>query len=67
LKLNIDVTGPHLSVKKWTPIYDRKKGKTYYVKKDVYYLYILANSRRRFAELIGFTIKRKMERLIKAL
>jgi len=61
------VTGPHLKVKKGTPIYDRKKGKTYYVKKDEYYLYIRENSRRRFAELIGFTIRRKMERLMKAL
>ncbi len=50
-----------------TPIYDRKKGKTHYVKKDEYYLYIQVGSRRRFAELIGFTIRRKMERLMKAL
>ena len=67
LRLNIEVTGPHLSVKRGTSIKDKKTGKTYYVKKDVYYLYIRANSRGRFAELIGFTIKRKMERLIKAL
>jgi len=44
-----------------------KRGKTYYAKKDEYYLYILANSRGRFAELIGFTIRRKMERLMKTL
>ena len=67
LKLNIEVTGPRLSVKKGTPIYDKKIGKTYYTTKDAYYLYIRANSRRRFAELIGFTIRRKMERLMKAL
>ncbi len=67
LRLNIEVTGPHLGVKKGTPIYNRKRGKTYYVKKDEYYLYIRLNSRRRFAELIGFTIKRKKKRLIKAL
>ena len=67
LKLNIEVTGPHLIAKKGAPIYDRKKGKTYYRKEDVYYLYIRVNSRRRFAELVGFTIKRKMERLMKAL
>jgi len=45
---------------------DRKMGKTVYVKKDVYYLYIRVNSRQRFAELVGFTIRRKMERLMKA-
>ena len=61
------MTGPHLAVKKGTPIKDKKTGKTYYAKKDEYYLYIRANSRQRFAELIGFTIRRKMERLIKAL
>jgi len=67
LRLNIEVTGPHLTVKKGTPFYDKKMEKTYYAKKDVYYLYIRANSRRKFAELIGFTIKRKMEKLMKAL
>jgi len=67
LRLNIEVTGPHLGAKKGTPIYDKKIGKTYYTKKDVYYLYIQASSRRRFAELIGFTIKRKKERLMEAL
>mgnify|MGYP001626240713 CR=1 FL=1 len=67
LKLNIEVTGPHLIVKKGTPIYGKKIGKTYYAKKDAYYLYIRVSSRRRFAELIGFTIRRKMERLMKTL
>jgi len=67
LRLDIEVTGPYLGTKKGTSIYDKKIGKTYYAKKDVYYLYIRANSRRRFAELIGFTIRRKMERLVKAL
>jgi len=67
LELNIQVTGPHLNIKRGTPIYNRMKGKTYYRNKDVYYLYIQADSRGRFAELIGFTIKRKMERLMKAL
>jgi len=67
LRLNIEVTGPHLTVKKGTPFYDRKKRKTYYRRKNEYYLYVRASSRRRFAELIGFTIKRKIERLMKAL
>jgi len=67
LRLKIDVTGPHLLAKKGIPFYDRKRGKTYYAKKDEYYLYIRVNSRGRFAELIGFTIRRKMERLMKAL
>ncbi len=67
LKLNIEATGPHLLIKRGTPFYDKKIGKTYYTRKDVYYLYIRASSRRRFAELIGFTIKRKMEKLMKAL
>ncbi len=67
LKLKIDVTGPHLGTKRGTPFYDKKMEKTYYTKKDEYYLYIRGNSRGRFAELIGFTIKRKMEKLMKAL
>ncbi len=67
MRLNIEVAGPHLGVKRGTPFYDRKKRKTYYKKKDVYYLYIQVGSRRRFAEFIGFTIRRKIERLIKAL
>ncbi len=67
LKLNIEVTGPHLGTKKGTPIYNRKGGRTYYKKKDEYYLYIRASSTQRFAELIGFTIRKKMERVIKAL
>ena len=67
LKLNIDVTGPHLGRKKGKLIYDRKREKTYYRRRDAYYLYIRAKSRRRFTEPIVFTIKRKMERLMKAL
>ncbi len=67
LKLKIEVTGPHLIVRKGTLILDKEMRKTYYRKKDEYYLYIRASSRQRFAELIGFTVKRKMERLMKAL
>ncbi len=67
LKLKIQATGPYLCVKRGAPTYDRSVGKTYYTNKDTYYLYIRAKSRRRFAKIVGFTVKRKMERLMKAL
>lgn len=63
-RLGIQTTRPHLSVKKGTTFYDKKRKKTYYYYKDVYKLYIRVNSRRRFAELIGSTIQRKRERLL---
>ncbi len=63
LKIRIEASGPHLSIRKGTPFYCKKNGKTYFRDGDKYLLYIKANSRQRFAKVIGFTIKRKMERL----
>jgi len=62
-RLGIKTTGPKLSSKAGTPINDLKKGKIYFTRKDVYYLYICAEDRLRFYELIGFTIKRKQQYL----
>jgi len=62
-RLGIKTTGPKRSTKAGTPIKNPKTGKTYFARKDVYYLYICAESRLRFYQLIGFTIKRKQQRL----
>jgi len=65
LMLRIDVEGPHLYARMGTTIY--KPNKIYYRKKDAYRVYVRASSRQTFTELVGFTIKRKMERLRKLL
>jgi len=62
-RLGIKTTGPKLHVRAGTPIKILRTGKTYFAKKDCYYLYVLAESRLRFYQLIGFTIKRKQQRL----
>ncbi|MFN3655614.1 MAG: hypothetical protein ACK4TO_09915, partial [Candidatus Nitrosotenuis sp.] len=46
-----------------TPFYDREQGKTYTAKRDVYSIYVRADSRLRFHKYVGFTIKRKQQRL----
>ncbi|MEM3406147.1 MAG: LAGLIDADG family homing endonuclease [Nitrososphaerota archaeon] len=51
---NIDATGPHFN----------KKTKT---TKNCYYLYIRTNTLSNFYDYIGFIIKRKQQRLIKAI
>jgi len=63
LKLKIQVTGPHRKSMKGKTLYNKKNGKIYTCDKDVFYLYIKANSTQRYAKLIGFTIRRKLERL----
>jgi intein-encoded DNA endonuclease-like protein len=67
LTLKIEVTGPHLhtGTGEGTLLHSKKMKKTYRRRKNLYYLYVKANSSRRFAELIGFSIKRKMDRLLK--
>jgi len=62
-RIGIKATGPKLHSKAGTPIKDHKTGKTYFTNKHCYYLYVCAESRLRFYGLIGFTIKRKQQRL----
>jgi intein-encoded DNA endonuclease-like protein len=57
---DIDTTGPHLARKKSNIIHSPKANK------DEYYIYIRAKSLQKFYECIGFVIKRKQQRLIKA-
>jgi len=61
--LGIKATGPKLHVKTGRPIKHPKTSKTYLTRKHCYYLYVCAESRLRFYELIGFTIKRKQQLL----
>jgi len=67
LTLKIEATGPHLhtGTGEGTLLHNKKTGKTYYRRKNLYYLYIKASSLERFAVLIGFSIKRKMNKLLK--
>jgi len=62
-RLGIKTTGPKRSIKAGTPIKDPRTGKTYFTRKHCYRLYICAESRLRFYQLIGFTIRRKQQRL----
>jgi len=62
-RLGIKTTGPKISVKAGTPCKSPKTYKIFFARKDNYYLYVCAESRLRFYELIGFTIKRKQQRL----
>ncbi|MEM4180524.1 MAG: LAGLIDADG family homing endonuclease [Nitrososphaerota archaeon] len=57
--LGIKTTGLHLRAKKGTPIHDKRKGKPYRLRKNIYSLYISARSRQKFYELEGFTMIRK--------
>jgi len=62
-RLSIKATGPRLQTKVGKPLRNPTTGKTYSTRKNVYYLYIGAESRLMFYQLIGFTIKRKQQRL----
>jgi len=62
-RLGIKTTGPKLYSRVGKHIKNPETGKTHFARKDVYYLYIPAESRLKFYELIGFTIKRKQQRL----
>ncbi|MEM0482215.1 MAG: LAGLIDADG family homing endonuclease, partial [Nitrososphaerota archaeon] len=61
--LGIETTGPHLKSKSGTAFRDSRTGKTYRRKKDIYGLYVTADSRLMFYRLVGFTIERKRQRL----
>jgi intein-encoded DNA endonuclease-like protein len=62
-RLGIELTGPKISVQRGTVIHDPRTGKQYMAKKDCYYIYIRASSNANFYKYIGFTIKRKQQRL----
>jgi len=62
-RLGIKTTRPKLYFKVGTPMRDPTTGKTYIARKHCYHLYIPTESRLRFYELIGFTVKRKQQRL----
>ena len=63
---DIDTTGPHLITRKGN-IRHFPNGTITKTTKNYYYLYIRINSLLNFYKYIGFTIKRKQERLIKAI
>lgn len=65
--LGIEATGPHLYCRSRTTFHDRRQNKTYTRRKDVYNIYIPADSRLKFYRRVGFTIWRKQERLEKYL
>jgi len=62
-RLGIKATGPKLCSNAGTPMKNPKTGKTHFIRKDCYYLYVCAEDRLRFYQLIGFTIKGKQQRL----
>ncbi|MEM2928905.1 MAG: LAGLIDADG family homing endonuclease [Nitrososphaerota archaeon] len=63
---NINTTGPNLAVKSGK-VTHFPNGKIIKTTKNCYYLYVHANSLLNFYKYIGFTIKRKQQRLIKAI
>ncbi|MEM0481889.1 MAG: hypothetical protein QXM16_03250 [Nitrososphaerota archaeon] len=46
-------------MKRGALLFDKRQGKTYRTRKNLYYLYITAPSWLKFYELVGFTIMRK--------
>ncbi|MEM0078915.1 MAG: LAGLIDADG family homing endonuclease [Nitrososphaerota archaeon] len=61
--LGIRTTGPKIGTKKGTALFDKRNGKIYATKKDLYYIYVRMSDILRFYRLIGFTVKRKQKRL----
>jgi len=62
--LGIEATGPRLREEKGGMV--SIKGREYHVNKDQYYVYVRTNSLVAFCNKVGFTIKRKQERLERA-
>ncbi|MEM1953240.1 MAG: LAGLIDADG family homing endonuclease [Candidatus Caldarchaeum sp.] len=60
--LEIETTGPHLQAKRGRVLKD-PRGRTYKRKKNVYRLYVPSKFRLKFYQYIGFTIRRKQQRL----
>jgi intein-encoded DNA endonuclease-like protein len=63
---DIDATGPHLTRKEGS-IMHFPNGKIAKTNEDCYYIYIRAKNLLNFYKYIGFTIKRKQQRLIEAI
>jgi len=61
--LGIRTTRPKICTKKGTAFFDRRRGKTYTAKKDVYRICVRMSDVLRFYQRIGFTIQRKQKRL----
>jgi len=61
--LGIRTTEPKICKKKGTTIFDRRNGKTFTTKKDVYRICVRMSDVLRFYQRIGFTIQRKQKRL----
>jgi intein-encoded DNA endonuclease-like protein len=62
-KFGIATSGPWPTTRHGTPLYDPKRGKVYMRKKDCFCLRIRASSNADFYHIVGFTIRRKQERL----
>ena len=62
----IEATGPHLSTRKGSIIHF-PNGKIAKANKDYYYLYVRTKGFLSFYRHVGFSIKRKQQRLIKAI
>ncbi|MEM4297930.1 MAG: hypothetical protein QW815_06145 [Nitrososphaerota archaeon] len=61
--LGIETEGPQLGTKRGTSFTDPRNGKIFYAKKDVYCLYAPSDYRLKLYKQIGFTIRRKQQRL----
>ncbi len=61
--LGIETTGPKISARKGTLLFDKKLGEAYKKRKNVYYIYVKARDKLKFYKLVGFTIRRKQQRL----
>jgi intein-encoded DNA endonuclease-like protein len=61
-RFEILTTGPNLLHQRGSIMHI--KGKQYVRRRDVYYIYVKWNCNMRFYKYIGFTIKRKQERLV---
>jgi intein-encoded DNA endonuclease-like protein len=64
-RFGIETRGPRPTTKQGTPFYNPLRGKVYEHKKDVYVLYVRKRNNYEFYKYIGFTIRRKHERLEK--
>jgi intein-encoded DNA endonuclease-like protein len=64
-RFGIETRGPRPTKKQGTPFYNPLRGKVYKHKKDVYNIYVQKHNGYEFYRYIGFTIRRKQERLEK--
>jgi intein-encoded DNA endonuclease-like protein len=64
MKCGIETTGtPRINTPQGKLITDHRNGKTYQAKKDCYRIFIRKSSNETFYRRVGFTIRRKQERL----